>query len=172
MTITNATDKSAAGRLIADPATRYALGQAHYTECRARHSGFCDCTAQEDIAALLVMPSNGARLVAAERRRQVEVEGWTPEHDAAHDRAELLAAARTYLNEAATQVRHPARPRDHAYTLNPVDDRGQALPSPWPWAPEWYKPSPDPVRNLVKAGALIAAEIDRLLAAPSRREAT
>jgi hypothetical protein len=32
----------------------------------------------------------------------------------------------------------------------------------WPWDPSWWKPSPDPIRNLVKAGALIAAEIDRL----------
>ena len=33
--------------------------------------------------------------------------------------------------------------------------------SDWPWPPEFWKPSDDPVRNLVKAGALIAAEIDR-----------
>lgn len=32
----------------------------------------------------------------------------------------------------------------------------------WPWDPSWLKLSPDPIRNLVKAGALIAAEIDRL----------
>jgi hypothetical protein len=32
----------------------------------------------------------------------------------------------------------------------------------WPWDQDWWKPSPDPIRNLVKAGALIAAEIDRL----------
>jgi hypothetical protein len=32
----------------------------------------------------------------------------------------------------------------------------------WPWDDEWYKPTPkDPIRQLVKAGALIAAEIDR-----------
>ena len=39
------------------------------------------------------------------------------------------------------------------------------LPAPahdWPWGSEYWKPSEDPVRNLVKAGALIAAEIDRL----------
>ena len=32
----------------------------------------------------------------------------------------------------------------------------------WPWAPECFKPG-DHKRNLVKAGALIAAELDRLL---------
>jgi hypothetical protein len=32
----------------------------------------------------------------------------------------------------------------------------------WPWDEKWWKPSTNPIRNLVKAGALIAAEIDRL----------
>lgn len=32
----------------------------------------------------------------------------------------------------------------------------------WPWDENWWKPSLDPIRNLVKAGALLAAEIDRL----------
>ena len=36
-------------------------------------------------------------------------------------------------------------------------------PRGWPWEPADWKPDNDPVRNLVKAGALIAAEIDRLL---------
>ena len=34
----------------------------------------------------------------------------------------------------------------------------------WPWHRCWWKPSDDPIRNLVKAGALLAAEIDRLQA--------
>lgn len=32
----------------------------------------------------------------------------------------------------------------------------------WPWDAKWWKPSDDPIKNLVKSGALIAAEIDRL----------
>ena len=44
-------------------------------------------------------------------------------------------------------------------------------PPQWPWEKNWWKPSDDKIRNLVKAGALIAAEIDRLqrkaLAEPS-----
>jgi hypothetical protein len=32
----------------------------------------------------------------------------------------------------------------------------------WPFEPASYKLSDDPIRNLTKAGALIAAEIDRL----------
>ena len=43
------------------------------------------------------------------------------------------------------------------------DENGKVRPCwDWPWAKKWWKPSDDPVRNLVKAGALIAAEIDRL----------
>lgn len=38
----------------------------------------------------------------------------------------------------------------------------ELAPAAWPWDKEWWKPSKDQVRNLVKAGALIAAEIDRL----------
>lgn len=84
---------------------------------------------------------NGAELIAAERQRQIDVEGWTPEHDAEHDSHEMAAAAVAY-----------------ALTIH-------SMPVAkwwWPWDDEWWKPSDDPIRNLVKAGALLAAEIDRL----------
>jgi hypothetical protein len=43
------------------------------------------------------------------------------------------------------------------------------LPGWWPWAERFWKPTPDDrVRELVKAGALIAAEIDRLTAKGSQ----
>lgn len=35
------------------------------------------------------------------------------------------------------------------------------LNAPWPWDADAWKPTQDPIRQLVKAGALIAAEIDR-----------
>ncbi len=86
----------------------------------------------------------GAELIAAERQRQIEAEGWTPEHDDGHTQGELAAAAQCYL------ARHDVR-----------SDWNEMPPDWWPWN-AWWKPSRDPVRNLVKAGALIAAEIDRL----------
>lgn len=49
-----------------------------------------------------------------------------------------------------------------------VDDEadsaaGRGAPAGWPWHPKWWKPTPDDrIRELAKAGALIAAEIDRL----------
>lgn len=84
----------------------------------------------------------GIERIAAERQRQIEQEGWTPEHDATHRYGELIEAAECYTYAARTGILHP--------------------PQGWPWEPSWWKPSADPIRNLEKAGALIAAEIDRL----------
>lgn len=95
-----------------------------------------------------ILNSTGAELIAAERLRQVTAEGWLPHHDDDHSAAELVEAATGYAQSAATQVRGGCG-WDHE-------------PEGWPWMPEWWKPSDDPIRNLVKAGALIAAEIDRL----------
>lgn len=100
----------------------------------------------------------GAELIAAERRRQMSVEGWTTEHDAKHRGKQLAKAASSYLDtHAEPDVDHPRSPHLNAPCWN------------WPWSKKWWKPSKDPVRNLVKAGALIAAEIDRLLAAEKTR---
>ncbi|HHJ1842313.1 TPA: hypothetical protein ACQGV3_006892, partial [Pseudomonas aeruginosa] len=80
--------------------------------------------------------------VQAERRRQVEAEGWTPEHDDEHNGGELADAAACYALWAGG--------------INPGNWREF-----WPWAPEWLKHS-EPRRMLVKAAALILAEIQRL----------
>jgi hypothetical protein len=89
----------------------------------------------------------GAELIAAERKRQIEVEGWTAEHDDdAHGPGSLTNAAIAYAGHARTMVGKA--------NLFP--------PQCWPWDRRWWKPSDDQIRNLVKAGALIAAEIDRL----------
>jgi hypothetical protein len=107
-------------------------------------------------------PMTGTELIAAERRRQVEVEGWTSGHDAEHGTAELVDAAACYL--MAPRLPVPIR---HAVVISHGPDAGQPwTPERWPWEPRAWKPVPnDRVRELVKAGALIAAEIDRLTAA-------
>ena len=90
----------------------------------------------------------GIELIPAERARQVEKEGWTPEHDDEHDDAELALAACYYAMPFNVDL--------WDYTIKPDDLYPQS------WSEEGMKRSDDTIRNLVKAGALIAAEIDRL----------
>jgi hypothetical protein len=92
----------------------------------------------------------GIKLIADERKRQVESEGWTPEHDDQHYAGELAGAAISYASVAHSQ----ASVGGGGETYGPSAE--------WQWDMAWWKPSDDPVQNLVKAGALIAAEIDRL----------
>nr|WP_295465288.1 hypothetical protein [Mesorhizobium sp.] len=87
----------------------------------------------------------------AERQRQKTVEGWTPEHDDEHDDGELARAASAYALNAGL----PKRFETLARALR--NEHGAI----WPWHSDWWKPT-DPRRDLVKAGALILAEIERL----------
>jgi len=88
---------------------------------------------------------NGIELIVQERHRQIEEEGWTANHDDQHKRRELAKVAICYTEETIAGVR-------------------EGVPDNFPreWSLNWWKPSGDPIKNLVKAGALIAAEIDRL----------
>jgi hypothetical protein len=88
---------------------------------------------------------SGATLLGAERHRQLHEEGYTPEHDAEHDANDLTWAAWCLLDAAASDA--------------PVPDP----PKMWPWGADDWKPEHEPMRRLVIAGALIAAEIDRRL---------
>lgn len=92
----------------------------------------------------------GIERIAAERQRQIDVEGWTPEHDANHESGTLSAAAQCYTLWAMWQI------------LGGSEEASRQISALWPFAPKCWKPSEDPARNLEKAGALIAAELDRL----------
>lgn len=85
------------------------------------------------------------RDVLKERARQISQEGWTPEHDDEHSGGEIADAAACY---AAGQILSAMRGRS---VFNQI----------WPWASSWWKPR-DRRSNLVRAGALIIAEIERL----------
>jgi len=98
---------------------------------------------------LLAWGSQAVLDVAAERRRQIETEGWTPEHDDGHGAHELAEAAACYALNAA--------------------GCGCEVARNWPWDRSWWKPS-TARRDLVKAGALILAEIERLDRAAERQE--
>ncbi|WP_421705699.1 hypothetical protein [Alloalcanivorax xenomutans] len=96
--------------------------------------------------------------VLAERQRQIEAEGRTPSHDDQHRDSELPRAAYTYLLH--TVVQNSGRAHSDELTTTPLT---------WPWAPRWWKPA-SPRRNLIKAGALILAEIERLDRAAAQPE--
>lgn len=86
----------------------------------------------------------GAQLIADERKRQIEKEGWTKEHDSQHNYLEFVKAAISYciVNFSEEQAKEDSK-------------------AWWPWDEKWYKPK-DNLKDLVRAGALIAAAIDRL----------
>lgn len=86
-------------------------------------------------------PTQAALDVLAERRRQVEQEGWHPDQDDDYEDGQLSMAAACYAMQGNSSNYGP--------------------PTDWPWDREWWKPSDDR-RNLVKAGALILADIERL----------
>ncbi|MEH5620141.1 hypothetical protein PO583_01215 [Escherichia coli] len=98
--------------------------------------------AENQIAELEARTFNPAILdVIAERQRQKAVEGWTSEHDDKYGKSQLLWASSCYVLN----------------TIQPFN----RIPMDWPWAPEWWKPT-NPRRDMVKAGALILAELERI----------
>ncbi|XPL50821.1 ead/Ea22-like family protein [Enterobacter cloacae subsp. cloacae] len=110
--------------------------------------------AEKRIAELGTLAFNPALLdVIAERQRQMSVEGWTPKHDDKHDNNELAFAASCYAFHSAA-ASWDFEDDGTPYDIHPA-------PKNWPWSPEWWKPK-NPRRDLVKAGALILAEIERI----------
>ncbi|MBB1601250.1 hypothetical protein [Variovorax sp. UMC13] len=89
--------------------------------------------------------------VAAERVRQMLAKGWTYEHDDEHVQGEIAALAAYYAMPPAARD-WPAAETGYGDTF------GQAIvPSGWE-----AKANDDRRRELVKAGALVCAEIERL----------
>lgn len=92
----------------------------------------------------------GVKAIAAERERQLQAEGFTRDGDQQYRHGELARAATAYVQLAAMDLAAGGT-RDHIAWHGPA--------AVWPWAPEWWKPV-DARRDLVRAGALIAAQID------------
>jgi len=111
----------------------------------------------------------GSELIAEERTRQIEKEGWSAKHDEQHTEGELALVAALY----ATPIPLFAKRKEGTAI-------GVEFYDPWPWhdtvnydryndggvnieVPAWDKRKKhNKLRRLVIAGALIAAEIDRL----------
>ncbi len=105
-------------------------------------------TGPESISAATVA---GELLI--ERKRQVNSEHYGTAHDDQHAGGELAQAAAAYCLNSAAQV--GGGDGDH-YAL-----------AVWPWLVEEFN-AKNPRRNLIRAGALIIAEIERLDRAAAR----
>lgn len=118
--------------------------------CNAK-SGAYDEAARAAIAALSpqlfdsTAQTSALKDVAAERQRQIEKEGWTSLHDDQHDTGEMARAAACYALSAGPEK---------------VSDLS-LIHKLWPWEWVWFKPR-SKREDLVRSGALILAEIERL----------
>ncbi|XZE42989.1 hypothetical protein SH467x_002531 [Pirellulaceae bacterium SH467] len=98
---------------------------------------------------------NGLERIALEFGRQKQLPSRTREQDDEMDNGELAMAATVY-----------ATPSDRRM----FDTFG--IPKDWPWSLDAWEPETnDRVAELAKAGALLAAEIDRILRARGDAEA-
>lgn len=99
--------------------------------------------------------------VIAERRRQIMSEGWAEEHDDAHVTGSMAMAAACYAwSGSDDRPSFRQRVADALWARFGSDD-GNPIKRMWPWAQEWWKPK-SKRRDLVRAGALILAEIERM----------
>lgn len=83
--------------------------------------------------------ATGMALIKAERERQITAEGWTAEHDDGHGGGGMFDAAMCYVSAK----------------------EGDSMSNLWPWERQWWKPK-DHLSNLVRAGALLLAEKERI----------
>jgi hypothetical protein len=110
---------------------------------------------------------SGVERIAAERRRQIEQEGWAPSHDDAHEQQELALAAICYASPVPLRAKlahfEPCGCREMDCPHMFGGQTKETWRDPWPWDASWDKRKKhDHIRRLEIAGALIAAEIDRL----------
>ncbi len=112
-----------------------------------------------DYVVLGVRPvdEDGVALIAKERKRQIKVERFIPERDGFWKRGELAILAALYAIPFINRV------------INIEGSNHSLTDYLWPGAldQKWWKPAlgnsfDGRIRELEKAGALIAAEIDRL----------
>lgn len=130
---------------VLDAAKHIATVSAHGKSVHTRTNGRFGCSPFAELVnacfplAMRMTFTLAMRDVYEERRRQVTVEGWTPEHDDDHVDGSMALAAALYA----------------------IADEGEPCPPIWPWESLWWKPR-DKRRNLVRAAALLVAEIERI----------
>lgn len=129
--------------------------------CGAEHHERVSPAEELDVLAKIMKP-DVIDEIEHERTRQINAEGWSPEHDDEHDSGELARAASCYAEHAARSQSGDWRQRLAA--------ESKSIPLQWPWSKEWWKPK-DRRKDLIRAAALIVAEIERLDRKASNAEA-
>jgi hypothetical protein len=105
---------------------------------------------------------DGIRIIEKERNRQIEKEGWTKGHDFEHPDMTLAVAGASYVLDLAGEYSGESCNWKEKFKKDGRDI--------WPFDEEWFKPThSDPLGQLAKAGALIAAEIDKRIEMFKRR---
>lgn len=99
--------------------------------------------------------------ISLERWRQKTVEGWSVEHDDDHEGGEMAQAAACYADPSPDLILHANEIGNITFGV------GRFIPKRWPWAVAWWKPK-NRRRDLIRAAALIVAEIERLDRAQER----
>ncbi len=127
------------------------MGRAHYGNAKINQANQAEANRrykykirelQAQLAAKDAELSKGAADVLAERRRQIESEGFNAIHDDTYGESEKLVHAAVCYAVAD-------------------GDAGAVASTLWPWSLSWWRPK-SKRRNLVRAAALIIAEIDRM----------
>ena len=99
----------------------------------------------------------GIELIAEERQRQIDVEGYTAQHDSQHPGSEFAYAIIAY----AEAVKNSLNCKELGITNeNHIAICKRSAGSIFPWGN--FKTTSD-IRDLIKVGALAAALIDKLL---------
>lgn len=131
--------------------------QALADHLRNMDSGSGEAKLLSSVAFELRKITPGMWALVNERHRQVMEETWDDAHDDEHGRGELSAAAAAYALAASEREGNIIGSTRYQ----------EAPPGWWPWALRWWKPK-NARRELEKAGALIGAELDRLIRAAAR----
>lgn len=91
--------------------------------------------------------------IADERLRQMQVEGYSSRSDDYHSQGQMAGAAACYAKHTNA--------RGWVFKSNPEDYQCEPASGSWPWDEQHWKPK-SPREDLVRAAALIVAEIERL----------
>lgn len=133
---------------VAGPSNRPETGIERIAELERLVDDLRGELAQSDRAANAGNPESGIARIAAERRRQIEKEGYDAKHDKKHASRDLVSASITYC-------------------LYAIGHSDFSLKFWWPFRWSMFKPCAA-IRCLEKAGALCAAAIDRMQEAESK----